>query len=104
MRDEPQRSGLTHNESRPQRTTTESVGDDDFARSVRAGIGVNSSITRLGADRAIGHIAITHRHDTRRFIIFNYGVPEARDLVPLSGIFVTRILFVDSLDQAWGDQ
>ncbi|MBI5687753.1 MAG: family 10 glycosylhydrolase [Verrucomicrobia bacterium] len=56
---------------------------------VYPGIGVSSSGSRLGADRTIGQIAITRRHDTRGFIIFNYGVTEAKDLVPMLGLGIT---------------
>ncbi len=56
---------------------------------VYPGIGVSSSGTRLGVDRAIGQIAITRRHDTKGFIIFNYGVAEAKDLVPMLGLGIT---------------
>ncbi|MFZ2644282.1 MAG: family 10 glycosylhydrolase [Verrucomicrobiia bacterium] len=56
---------------------------------VYPGIGVSSSGSRLGADRTIGQIAITRKHDTRGFIIFNYGVTEAKDLVPMLGLGIT---------------
>ena len=56
---------------------------------VYPGIGVSSSGSRLGADRTIGQINITRRHDTKGFIIFNYGVTEARDLVPMLGLGIT---------------
>ncbi|MCX6909539.1 MAG: family 10 glycosylhydrolase, partial [Verrucomicrobia bacterium] len=56
---------------------------------VYPGIGVSSSGSRLGADRAIGQIAVTRRHDTKGFIIFNYGVTEAKDLVPMLGLGIT---------------
>lgn len=56
---------------------------------VYPGIGVSSSGSRLGADRTIGQIAITRRHDTKGFIIFNYGVTEAKDLVPMLGLGIT---------------
>ncbi|MCX6899135.1 MAG: family 10 glycosylhydrolase [Verrucomicrobia bacterium] len=56
---------------------------------VYPGIGVSSSGSRLGADRTIGQIQITRRHDTKGFIIFNYGVTEAKDLVPMLGLGIT---------------
>ncbi|MFA7007018.1 MAG: hypothetical protein WC429_23465, partial [Verrucomicrobiia bacterium] len=56
---------------------------------VYPGIGVSSSGSRLGADRTIGQIAITRRHDTKGFIIFNYGATEAKDLVPMLGLGIT---------------
>jgi uncharacterized lipoprotein YddW (UPF0748 family) len=56
---------------------------------VYPGIGVSSSGSRLGADRTIGQIAVTRRHDTKGFIIFNYGVAEAKDLVPMLGLGIT---------------
>jgi uncharacterized lipoprotein YddW (UPF0748 family) len=56
---------------------------------VYPGIGVSSSGSRLGADRTIGQINVTRRHDTKGFIIFNYGVSEAKDLVPMLGLGIT---------------
>jgi uncharacterized lipoprotein YddW (UPF0748 family) len=56
---------------------------------VYPGIGVSSSGSRLGPDRTIGQINITRQHDTRGFIIFNYGASEAKDLVPMLGLGIT---------------
>ena len=56
---------------------------------VYPGIGVSSSGSRLGPDRTIGQINVTRRHDTHGFIIFNYGVSEAKDLVPMLGLGIT---------------
>ena len=56
---------------------------------VYPGIGVSSSRSRLGADRTIGQIAITRRQDTKGFVIFNYGVNESRELLPLLGAGIT---------------
>ena len=56
---------------------------------VYPGIGVSSSSSRLPADRTIGQIAVTRRHDTGGFVIFNYGVAESRELLPLLGLGVT---------------
>lgn len=53
------------------------------------GIGASASSSRLGPDDVIGQIAITRRHNTRGFILFNYGVPEARDLLPMLGKGIT---------------
>ena len=54
------------------------------------GIGVSASSSRFGPDRVIEQIQITRRHHTGGFIIFNYGVPESRDLLPLLGLGITR--------------
>lgn len=43
----------------------------------------------LSPDRVIGQIAITRRLDTKGFTIFNYGVAEAQDLLPLLGQGIT---------------
>ncbi|MBI5689710.1 MAG: family 10 glycosylhydrolase [Verrucomicrobia bacterium] len=56
---------------------------------VYPGIGVSSSASRLPVDEVIAQIGITRRHGTRGFILFNYGVPESRDLVPLLGLGAT---------------
>jgi uncharacterized lipoprotein YddW (UPF0748 family) len=56
---------------------------------VYPGIGVSASRSRLGADRAIGQIEITRRHHTGGFTIFNYGVTEARELLPLLALGIT---------------
>ena len=53
------------------------------------GIGVSASSSKFGVDRAIAQIQIARRHRTGGFIIFNYGVPESRDLLPLLGLGVT---------------
>ena len=54
------------------------------------GIGVSASSSRFGPDRVIEQIQITRRHKTGGFTIFNYGVPESRDLLPLLGLGITR--------------
>jgi uncharacterized lipoprotein YddW (UPF0748 family) len=50
---------------------------------VYPGIGVSSSTSRLPPDRVINQIAITRRHGTGGFTLFNYGVVESRELLPL---------------------
>ncbi len=35
-------------------------------------------------------IAVTRRHKTGGFTIFQFGVPELREVVPLCGMGVTR--------------
>lgn len=54
------------------------------------GIGVSASSSRFGAAKTIQQIRIAERYDTGGFIIFNYGVPESRDLLPLLGRGITR--------------
>ena len=53
------------------------------------GIGESASSSRLGVDGVIEQIQITRRHKTGGFTIFNYGVTEAKDLVPLLGLGIT---------------
>lgn len=54
------------------------------------GLGVSASSSRFGADKAIEQILITRRHKTGGFTIFNYGVPEATELLPLLGMGITE--------------
>lgn len=53
------------------------------------GIGVSASSSSFGVDRVIEQIKITRGYNTRGFIIFNYGVAESRDLVPMLGLGIT---------------
>ena len=53
------------------------------------GLGVSASSSRFGADRTIEQIDIARRHRTHGFVIFNYGVQECRDLLPLLGMGIT---------------
>ena len=53
------------------------------------GIGVSASSSHFGVDRVIEQIDITRRHKTGGFIIFNYGVPESQELLPLLGLGIT---------------
>ena len=53
------------------------------------GIGVSASTSHFGVDRVIEQINITRRHNTGGFIIFNYGVTESKDLLPLLGMGIT---------------
>ena len=53
------------------------------------GIGVSASSSHFGVDRVIEQISITRRHDTHGFIIFNYGVAECQELLPLLGLGIT---------------
>lgn len=54
------------------------------------GIGVSASSSRFGAAKTIDQIRIAERYNTGGFIIFNYGVAESRDLLPLLGLGITR--------------
>ena len=56
---------------------------------VYPGIGVSSSRSRLPADRVIGQIEIARRHGTQGFTLFNYGVVESSELLPLLGLGAT---------------
>jgi uncharacterized lipoprotein YddW (UPF0748 family) len=53
------------------------------------GIGVSAFTSGFGIDRVIEQINTTRRLGTRGFTIFNYGVPESQDLVPLLGLGIT---------------
>jgi hypothetical protein len=53
------------------------------------GIGVSASTSHFGVDRVIEEINITRRHNTGGFIIFNYGVTESQELLPLLGLGIT---------------
>ncbi len=53
------------------------------------GIGESASSSRLGVDGVIEQINITRRLNTHGFVIFNYGLNEARDLVPMLGLGIT---------------
>lgn len=54
------------------------------------GIGVSASSSQFGPARVIDQIGIARRLGTGGFIIFNYGVAESRDLLPLLGAGITR--------------
>ena len=53
------------------------------------GIGVSASSSHLGVDRVIDQINLARRHQTHGFVIFNYGVKESNDLLPLLGMGIT---------------
>jgi len=53
------------------------------------GIGLSASTSHFGVDRLIEQINLTRRHNTHGFIIFNYGVPESNDFLPLLGMGIT---------------
>lgn len=54
------------------------------------GIGVSASSSHFGVDRVIEQIQLTRAHHTGGFTIFNYGVTESKELVPLLGLGITR--------------
>lgn len=54
------------------------------------GIGVSASSSRFGPDRAVEQILLTRKHRTGGFVIFNYGVRECQDLLPMLGMGITR--------------
>jgi hypothetical protein len=56
---------------------------------VYPGIGESASSSRLGPDRVIGQIEITRKYKTGGFVIFNYAIPEAKELVPILGLGIT---------------
>jgi uncharacterized lipoprotein YddW (UPF0748 family) len=51
--------------------------------------GIGLSTSRFGADRLIEQINITRRHRTGGFVIFNYSVPESREVLPRLGLGIT---------------
>ena len=53
------------------------------------GLGVSSSSSRFGADRAIEEIEITRRYKTGGFVIFNYGMAESTQLLPMLNLGIT---------------
>jgi hypothetical protein len=53
------------------------------------GIGVSASASRLGPDRVIEQINLTRRFQTGGFTIFNLGVSECQELLPLLGLGIT---------------
>ncbi len=53
------------------------------------GLGVSASSSRFGPDRAIEQINITRRFQTHGFVIFNYGVKESTELLPMLGMGIT---------------
>ena len=53
------------------------------------GLGVSSSSSRFGVDRAIEEIEITRRYRTGGFVIFNYGVAESTQLLPMLNLGIT---------------
>ncbi len=55
------------------------------------GIGVSASSSHFGVDRVIDQINITRRYHTGGFTIFNYSVPESRELLPQLGLGITRV-------------
>ncbi|HPC59188.1 MAG TPA: family 10 glycosylhydrolase [Verrucomicrobiota bacterium] len=54
------------------------------------GIGVSASSSRFGPDRAVEQINLTRKHRTGGFVIFNYGVRECEELLPMLGRGITR--------------
>ena len=54
------------------------------------GIGASATGIRLEADAVATQIGITRRHGTQGFIIFNYGEREAREILPMLGLGITR--------------
>ena len=54
------------------------------------GIGESASTTgRMSVEKVIEQIQITRKYRTRGFVIFNYAVPEAGELLPLLGSGIT---------------
>jgi hypothetical protein len=53
------------------------------------GIGVSASSSQFGINQLIEQITITRQHQTHGFTIFNYGITESRELLPLLGLGIT---------------
>jgi uncharacterized lipoprotein YddW (UPF0748 family) len=54
------------------------------------GIGLSVWPNRTDICKLIDQIEITRKHQTGGFTIFNYGSPEANDVVPMCGLGITR--------------
>jgi uncharacterized lipoprotein YddW (UPF0748 family) len=54
------------------------------------GLGASASSSRFGVDRAIEQINLTRQYQTHGFVIFNYGVSESTNLLPMLGLGATR--------------
>lgn len=54
------------------------------------GIGVSASSSRFGAARTIEQIDIACRNKAGGFVIFNYGLKESEELLPLLGLGITK--------------
>jgi uncharacterized lipoprotein YddW (UPF0748 family) len=54
------------------------------------GIGASASTSRFGADKVIDQINIARRNTTGGFVVFNYGVGECKELLPMLGLGITR--------------
>lgn len=53
------------------------------------GIGASAATPRFGADKVIDQINITRAHNTGGFVILNYAVHEANELLPKLGLGIT---------------
>jgi len=53
------------------------------------GIGVSASTSPFGVDRVIEEIQTTRRLAAGGFVIFNYGAPESKELLPMLGMGIT---------------
>jgi uncharacterized lipoprotein YddW (UPF0748 family) len=53
------------------------------------GIGLSASTSHFGVERLIEQINLTRRHNTHGFVIFNYGAPECKEVLPLLGLGIT---------------
>ena len=54
------------------------------------GIGASTAGSSFGVEGVISQIKIARKHNTGGFVIFNYGVTESQDLLPLLGLGITR--------------
>ncbi len=54
------------------------------------GIGVSASSSHFGPDEVIEQINVTRKYNTKGFTIFNYGVAESKELLPMLGMGITR--------------
>ncbi len=54
------------------------------------GIGASASRSRFGADKVIDQILLARSYGTHGFMVFNYGVSECKELLPMLGLGITR--------------
>ena len=52
--------------------------------------GIGVSVWRGGVNRVVEQINITRRCKTSGFVIFEYGVPESKELLPMLGLGITK--------------
>ncbi len=49
----------------------------------------SAASSKFGVDQVIEQIGTVRQRHTKGFVIFNYGVPESRELLPKLGLGIT---------------